>query len=96
MRNPYNKYYYDFDELCVVRNRLELQVVINFMIAWDIDCQAFDFDRGLLGCKSVMIAKGDLNQVDLKEARDGLSGVLYALRIGMTSEAQESLRKRGF
>lgn len=81
MRNPYNKYYYEFDELCIVRNGYELQKVMNFLIVWDINANAFHFDTGSEMQRSIMVPKGDLTKNELKEARDATSGILWALRM---------------
>lgn len=94
MRNPYNKYYYDFDEICVVKNQLELQLVMNFMIGFDIDCDAIDFARGIPGQRFIVVPKGNLTKADLKEARDSTSGIIWALNVGLTEETKAALKEK--
>jgi hypothetical protein len=94
MRNPYAKHYYEFDELCIVRNMLELQSAMNFMVQFNIDCGAQEFDRGAPGCRFIVVPKGNLKDEDLMEARVALSGLLFGLRLGMSTEYQEKLRNK--
>ena len=99
MRNPYNKYYDEYDEICIVENPLELQTVMNFMMTFDINSRAFPFDRGVSKHRALMVPKGDLTKIELKEARDSCSGVLWALRLPahqLTAEYKELLKKQSF
>ncbi len=94
MRNPYSKYYDEMDEICIVKDPLELQLVMNFLVTFDINCEAFHFYRGITDHRAIVVPKGNLNKVDLKEARDATSGILWTLRLPLTEEYKRALKKK--
>jgi hypothetical protein len=85
MRNPYNKHYDETDELCVVNTKYELALVMNFMMTFNIDAEAFPYQltggKSPFGHNRVLVYKGNLSKAELKEARDSISGMLWVLRI---------------
>ena len=80
MRNPYNKHYYETDELCIVKTKFEMQKVMNFMIIFDIDATPFEHSISK-GHYRILVPKNQLSKTELKEARDSISGILWTVRL---------------
>jgi hypothetical protein len=85
MRNPYSQNFDETDELCIVRTKMELQKVMNFMMTFNIDACPFEYGIAK-GVYKILVQKGTLTRAELKEARDAISGVLWTLRLPQFSD----------
>jgi hypothetical protein len=80
MRNPYSKHYDETDELCIVKTKFELQKIMNFMMVFNINAESFEYGVSK-DIYRILVPKGNLSKVELKEARDAISGILWTLRL---------------
>ena len=77
--NVYTQYYQECDELAVTKSDRENQIIGNFCMVNNINCQFQAIGNNLYKC---YVAKGEaMGEAHLQQCRDAISGILYAMRV---------------